>query len=68
MHLNREGKWQMASQIAREIRQITEDKVNSIISLDSEWQERKTPIATRLDMSEVQGNSYNSWSAQWISW
>jgi hypothetical protein len=43
MHLNREGKRQMASQIAREIRQIADDKVNSIISLDWEWQERKTP-------------------------
>jgi hypothetical protein len=31
----------MASQIAREIGQITEDKVNSIISLNWEWKERK---------------------------
>jgi hypothetical protein len=57
MNLNREGKQQMTSQIARETRQITGDKVNSIISLDWEWQERKNPLASRLDISEVQGNS-----------
>jgi hypothetical protein len=51
MHLSREGKRQMASQIAIEIRQITEDSVNSIISLDWDRQERENPVHTRLDMS-----------------
>jgi hypothetical protein len=40
----------MASQTERGIRQITEDKVISIISLDWEWQERKKPISTRLGL------------------
>jgi hypothetical protein len=40
----------MASQIAREIRQITVDKEGSMMSLDWEWQKR-------LYMSEVQRNT-----------
>jgi hypothetical protein len=41
MNLNREGKRQIARQIAREITQITIDKVNSMISLDWKWKIKK---------------------------
>jgi GTPase SAR1 family protein len=55
MHLNREGKRQIARQIAREIRQITIDKVNSMISLDWKWKiKKKKTIASGLDTPEVQ--------------
>jgi hypothetical protein len=48
MHLNREGKRQIVRQMAREIRQITADKVNSTISLDWKWKIKKKPYSVRI--------------------
>jgi hypothetical protein len=43
MHLNKVGKRQTARQMTREIRRLTVDKVNSIISLD--WKQAREPIS-----------------------
>jgi hypothetical protein len=56
LHLNGEGKRLMARQIVREIRQITVEEINSMVSLDQKGKIGRNFANSRCDKLEAQGN------------
>jgi hypothetical protein len=62
LHLNGEGKMLMARQIVREIRQITVEEINNMISLDWKGKIGRNFADSRCDKLEVQGNHLPTYS------